>query len=318
MLNKVKYRSAVKKIILAALIITQFIACTKKMDVPEPAPVVPTVPERLEVTPTTGSAIVGGTTQFTAKYYNTIGELAPLPAGAVWSSSSPTVATVSTQGLVTAVAAGSTNIKIALNAASAIATYTVVANSNQLATVTLTPNTSQDITLNQTVAFSAVGANAAGGTVSGLTFSWMSSATPAVTISAAGMATAVGYGAANITATANGVQSAPTIVNVVRQGTFSGVGSTGTAKLKIENGVLKLSTSSNFFVNNAPDLRIYLSANTNNIMNSVQISPLSTIGQTSGARSWNVPAGVTITQYRYVLVWCAQFGGSYGLADLGL
>jgi Bacterial Ig-like domain (group 2)/Electron transfer DM13 len=308
----------IKKIILAALVITQFIACTKKADVPVPPPVVINVPERLEITPTSGNAIIGGTVQLTAKYYNTMGELAPLPATAVWSSTTPTIASVNTQGLVTAVAAGSTSIKITVNAASAMAPFTVVANPNQLATVTLTPNVAQDILLNQTVGFAAVGANAAGGTISGLTFNWMSDNIAAVTIMSTGMATAVGYGMASIAATANGVQSAPTIVNVVRQGTFSGNGSTGTAKLRLENGVLKLITSSNFFVNNAPDLRIYLSANTNNLSNSVQISPLSTIGQTSGARSWNVPTGVTITQYRYALVWCAQFGGSYGLADLGL
>jgi uncharacterized protein YjdB len=309
MFNKLKYRSMIKNIILAALVITQFIACTKKADVPVPPPVVINVPERLEITPTSSSAIISGTVQFTAKYYNTLGELAPLPATAVWSSTTPTVATVNTQGLVTAVAAGSTNIKITVNAASAMAPFTVVANPNQLATVTLTPNVAQDILLNQTVAFTAAGANAAGGAISGLTFNWMSSSTAAVTIMPIGMATAVGYGMANISATANGVQSAPTMVNVIRQGNFGGAGSTGS---------VKLITSSNFSVANAPDLRIYLSASPSNISNSVQIAPLSTAGQTSGARSWNVPTNVTITQYRYALVWCAQFGGAYGVVDFGL
>jgi hypothetical protein len=318
MLNNIKYISMIKKIILAALVITQFIACTKKTEVPAPPPVIINVPERLEITPTSGSAIIGGTVQFTAKYYNTLGELAPLPATAVWSSTTPAVANVNTQGLVTAVAAGSTNIKITVNAASAMAPFTVVANPNQLATVTLIPNVAQDILLNQTVAFTAAGANAAGGAISGLTFNWMSSSTAAVTIMQSGMSTAVGYGMANISATANGVQSAPTIVNVVRQGNFTGMNSAGTAKLKIENGVLKLITSSNFSVASAPDLRIYLSASPSNISNSVQIAPLSTAGQTSGARSWNVPTNVTITQYRYAIVWCAQFGGAYGVVDFGL
>jgi hypothetical protein len=308
-----------RRILLASLVLAQIVACTKKTETPPtPPPVVVTVPERLELNPTSGSAIIGGTVQFTAKYFNTAGVQAPVPAGAIWSSTNTAIATVNQTGLVTAVASGSASIKITLNAASATIPFTVVADPNQLATINITPNTAQDITIGQTVLLTAAGANAAGGAVGGLTFGWASSSTSAVTIMPTGMATAVGYGAANITASANGVTSGATTINVVRQGNFSGLGSAGTAKLKLDNGVLKLSTSSNFFVNSAPDLRIYLSANTNNINNAVQISPLSSIGQTSGARSWNVPAGVTISQYRYALVWCAQFGGNYGVADLGM
>jgi hypothetical protein len=126
------------------------------------------------------------------------------------------------------------------------------------------------------------------------------------------------YGSANITASANGIQSAPTMVQVIRQGNFAGQNSMGMAKLKIENGTLKLQTSSNFSVANAPDLRIYLTNTPTVIAGAVQIAPLSTAGQTSGMRSWNVPTNVTITQYRYAMVWCAQFGGVYGVVDFGL
>jgi trimeric autotransporter adhesin len=309
-----------KRILLASLVLAQIVACTKKTETPPtPPPVVVTVPERLELTPTSGSAIIGGTVQFTAKYFNTAGVEAPVPAGATWSSTNTAIATVNQTGLVTAVATGNASIKITLNTASATVPFTVVANPNQLATINITPNTAQDITIGQTVLLTAAGANAAGGAVGGLTFGWASSSTSAVTIMPTGMATAVGYGAANITASANGVTSGTTTINVVRQGNFSGAGSAGTAKLKIDNGVLKLSTSTNFFVSSSPpDLRIYLSANSNNISNSVLISNLTSIGQTSGARTWNIPTNVTISQYRYVLVWCAQVGGAYGVADLGM
>jgi hypothetical protein len=308
-----------RKLLLATLVFTQLVACKKTETPPAPPPVVVSVPERLELNPTSGSAVIGGTFQFTAKYFNTAGVEAPVPSGAIWSSTNTAVATVSQTGLVTAVTSGTANIKITLNAASATVPFTVVANTNQLATISLTPNTAQDITIGQTVLLTAVGANAAGGVVGGLTFGWASSSTSVVTIMPTGMATAVGYGAANITASANGVTSGTTTINVVRQGNFSGAGSAGTAKLKIDNGVLKLSTSANFFVSSSPpDLRIYLSANSNNISNSVLISNLTSIGQTSGARIWNIPTNVTISQYRYVLVWCAQVGGAYGVADLGM
>jgi hypothetical protein len=307
----------IKKILFTVMIASTFAAC-KKAGEDVPVPPVVTVPERLEITPTTGSILTGQTTQFTLKYYNNLGVLATTPAGIVWSSSNMSVATVNQTGLATAVAVGQTNIKAMYNAISATAAVTVVANNNVLSTVSITPSTTQEILLNGTVNLSAVGTNLAGGVVSGLTFTWMSDAATSVQINSSGVATGMAYGSANITASTNGIQSAPTMVQVIRQGNFAGQNSMGMAKLKIENGTLKLQTSSNFSVANAPDLRIYLNNSPSNVTGAVQIAPLSTTGQTSGARSWNVPAGVTITQYRYAVVWCAQFGGAYGVVDFGL
>jgi hypothetical protein len=307
----------IKKILFAVMIASTFAAC-KKAGEDVPVPPVVTVPERLEITPTTGSILTGQTTQFTLKYYNNLGVLATTPAGIVWSSSNMSVATVNQTGLATAVAVGQTNIKAMYNAISATAAVTVVANNNVLSTVSITPSTTQEILLNGTVNLSAVGTNLAGGVVSGLTFTWMSDAATSVQINSSGVSTGMAYGSANITASANGIQSAPTMVQVIRQGNFAGQNSMGMAKLKIENGTLKLQTSSNFSVANAPDLRIYLTNTPTVIAGAVQIAPLSTAGQTSGMRSWNVPTNVTITQYRYAMVWCAQFGGVYGVVDFGL
>jgi trimeric autotransporter adhesin len=307
----------IKKILLAVMIASTFASCKKAGEDVPVAPVV-TVPERLEITPTTGSILTGQTTQFTLKYYNNLGVLAATPAGIVWSSSNMSVVTVNQTGLATALAVGQANIKAMYNTISATAAVTVVANNNVLSTVTIAPSTTQEILLNGTVNLSAVGTNLAGGVVTGLTFTWMSDAATSVQVNSSGVATGMAYGSANITATASGIQSAPTMVQVIRQGNFTGQNSMGMAKLKIENGTLKLQTSSTFSVASAPDLRIYLNNSPSNVTGAVQIAPLSTAGQTSGARSWNVPAGVTIIQYRYAVVWCAQFGGVYGVVDFGL
>ena len=309
-----------KKLILASAVLLSLISSCKKKTIEPvvPPPVVVNVPERIELTPTSSNAVVTGTVQFTAKFFNTLGVEAPLPATAVWSSMNTAIATVSTTGLATGVANGSTTIKITYNAIVASSPITITANPNQLASVTITQGAAQDLLLGQTALLTATGANAAGGAISGLTFSWMSSSTAAATVSAAGMVTATGYGSANISATASGVQSSPTAVSVIRQGNFSLMGATGTAKLRIDNGVLKLTTSSNFSVAGAPDLRIYLNNNASNITGALQVASLSSTGQTSGARSWNVLMPATITQYRYAVVWCAQFGGVYGVADFGL
>lgn len=311
-----KTHNFIKKISLAILVILSFTACKKK-SIDEPLPAVVTVPERLEITPTTNSILTGQTAQFTLKFYNNLGVLAPTPSTIVWSSSSATIASVSQTGLASGLTVGQTTIKAMYNSISITAALTVVVNNNILSTITVNPNAVQEILLNGTTALSAVGTNLAGGTVTGLTFNWVSDAT-SVIVNSSGMATGMAYGSANITASANGIISAPTMIQVIKQGNFTGQNSMGMAKLKIENGILKLQTTSNFSVASAPDLRIYLNNSPSNITGAVQIAPLSTAGQTSGIRSWNVPVGVTITQYRYAVVWCAQFGGVYGVVDFGL
>ncbi len=307
-----------KKIFLAIMIAFTFAACKKTGEDVPVAPIV-TVPERIEITPTTSSILAGQTTQFTIKYYNNAGVLAATPTGIVWSSSNTGIATVNQTGLATAVAVGQTNIKAMFNTISATAAVSVVANSNVLSTITITPSTTQEILLNGTVNLSAVGTNLSGAVISGLTFNWMSDAATSVQLNGAGMATGLAYGSANITASSSGIQSTPTMVQVIRQGNFAGQGSMGMAKLKIENGTLKLQTSPTFQVSTStPDLRIYLSNSATNVNGAVQIAPLTSTGHTSGARSWNVPSTVTITQYRYALVWCVAASSAYGVADLGL
>jgi hypothetical protein len=91
------------------------------------------------------------------------------------------------------------------------------------------------------------------------------------------------------------------MVQVIRRGTFSGSGSAGIAKLKIVNGILQLQTSAAFSVSTgAPDLRIYLSPNSGNVNGAVELASLN---NRKGAQTFNIPAGVTIGQYRYAIVW---------------
>ncbi len=308
-----------KKLCSAILFGVILSSCTKKASEADIVlPPVVTIPERLEITPTTSSILIGQTSQFTLTFYNSLGVIAALPAGIVWSSSNTGSASVSQTGLVTAIGLGQTNIKATYNNISATAILSVVVNNNTLANITITPAATQEILLNGTVNFSAMGTNLAGSVISGLTFNWTSDASSIVPLNSAGVGTGLAYGSANIIASTNGIQSAPTMVQVIRRGNFVGQNSAGMAKLKIENGTLKLQTSSTFSVAIAPDLRMYLTNTPTTNVGAVQIAPLSTTGQTSGVRSWNVPGNVAITQYRYALVWCAAFGGVYGLADFGL
>ncbi len=306
-----------KQILFISLSIILF-SCTKNAeDLALPPTVL--VAERLAITPTTISVLASQTTQLTAKYYNNTGNEAALPPSTNWSSSNTAVATVNNSGLVNSIAAGQSIITASYNNIIATATVNVLANNNLLATVNITPAIIQEVSLNSQTNFSAVGKNLAGNTIPGLTFLWSSSNSNIASISNTGVLTALQYGTVDITAAANSITSAATSVQIVRRANFFSGGSTGSIRLKIENGDLKIATSSDFSVQNGhPDLRLYLTNNPSTNAGAVQIAPLTTAGRNSGAYTWLVPSGINITQYRYALVWCAAFGGVYGLADFGI
>jgi trimeric autotransporter adhesin len=275
--------------------------------------------ERIEINPGTVTVMQGNSANFTVVYFNAAGITAPVPAGLIWSSNNPAIVTITQQGMINAISAGQTTIKAMVNNLSTIATVTVTSNTS-LATITLNPASILEINLNQTSSVIATGLNASGNPISGLNFTWASDNNSLVSVNNSGTVTGMAYGTANITANSAAITSAPLMVQVIRSGNFNGVfSSTGIAKLKIENGILKLSTSANFSVSTgAPDLRIYLTNSTSSITNAVEVA---TLTQRSGAQIWNVPAmsggvPVTITSFQYVMVWCRQFGGNYGLVTL--
>jgi Electron transfer DM13 len=297
--------------IFLGAVLTLLNACSKKTaDAP-----ITTVPERLEIIPESESAPIGGTIAFAVVYYNTSGDEAPAPSGIVWSTGDAAIATINAQGTATGISAGQTEIKAKYKNITAMALFTVVSNSNAVAIVTINPG-EKELKLNETFILNAIAKDINGNTITGKTFAWETDAAAYADVNTiTGDVTATGYGTANITATTDGIRSSPVMIQVIRTGNFSQMSSTGSAKLKIENGLLKLQTSADFSVSTGPpDLRIYLGNNSDNINGADEIASLN---DRSGMQSWNVPASVDITQYRYVIVWCKQFGGVYGLADLG-
>ena len=273
------------------------------------------VPERLAFKTGSQAVTVGNMIILSLSYYNNFGDSTVTPSGIVWTSNDPSVATVNQQGTVTGVAAGQAEIKAVFNNAMSTALVTVVATAAQTATVEIIPML-KELKLNETSALTAVAKDINGNVLSGKTFTWQTDNASFAGIDAAtGMVTATGYGTANVRASTDGISSSPAMVQVIRSGAFAQSASTGMAKLKIENGVLKLQTTNDFsVVTGPPDLRIYLGNNSNNVTGAYEVASLNI---RSGMQSWNLPASVSITQYKYVIIWCRQFGGVYGLADLG-
>ena len=159
------------------------------------------------VTPATATIAVNQTVALTATTVDASGnQLSGRIVG--WSSSDNAIATVSTTGLVTALAAGSVTITASSEGQSGTATVTV--GQIPVATVSVTPSQST-LTVGQTVTLVATPLDAAGQPLTGRAVTWTSGSPGVASVSAAGVVTAVSIGSAVITATIDGVDGLATV-----------------------------------------------------------------------------------------------------------
>jgi uncharacterized protein YjdB len=162
----------------------------------------------LSVGPATPSIQQGSTLQMAATGTYDDGSTKALTSSVLWSSSDKAIATVSSGGLVNAIATGSATISAASGTVSGSTTVTVtLAN---LVSIAVTP-TSPSIKIGQTQQFKAIGTVQGGGTTD-ITNSvtWSSSNTAVATITAAGLATAqtvTQSSTTNITASSGNISS---------------------------------------------------------------------------------------------------------------
>jgi hypothetical protein len=63
---------------------------------------------------------------------------------------------------------------------------------------------------------------------------------------------------------------------------------------------------------NGPDIFVYLAKD----LDANEFVNLGRVKATVGSANYEVPAGVDITQYRYVLTWCKAFGVLFNYADI--
>lgn len=128
-----------------------------------------------------------------------------------WSSSNTSIATVSADGRVTAVAPGTTTITA--NSENKTALATVVVTKSPVASVAISPS-SPTVEAGVGTTLEAITKDAEGRVLNGRTVTWTSNDPSKVTVSAAGVVTGMAPGTATITATSEGKSSAAT-VNVV-------------------------------------------------------------------------------------------------------
>lgn len=175
--------------------------------------------DSIQISPTTQALVVGQSAQFSATgtYGNANHQTTQgISSGLTWTSSAPSVASVNSTGVVTAVGAGTTTITATATAfngsISSSATLTVTGSSGGSAGGTITslsiiPGSQTVSSPSQTSQFLAIGTNSSGATVN-LTnqVAWSSSSPQIATISpSTGLATATGKGTATITALYNNI-----------------------------------------------------------------------------------------------------------------
>jgi uncharacterized protein YjdB len=168
---------------------------------PPPAPVVTTV----VVSPPSSSITVGGSVTLSATVKDAQGNVMTGQSIA-WSTSSPAAATVSSNGVVTGVAAGSATITATTAGKSGTASVAVTSPpppAPVVTTVTVTPPTAS-IAVGATVTLSATVKDAQGNVMSGQTITWSTNSPAAATVNSNGVVSGVGAGSATITATCAG------------------------------------------------------------------------------------------------------------------
>ncbi len=175
------------------------------------------IPKSLTITPATPQLFTGAQEQFKASLIFTDGSTSDISGAVTWSVAPATVATISSTGLLQAVAAGSFTIAATNGAFTANASGTVT--NPTLLSIAVSPATAQ-LASGATQQFTATGTYT-GALQKDLTRSvtWASSNPSALTINAAGLATAASVAVstpANVTAQI-GSLSASVTVNVVTQ-----------------------------------------------------------------------------------------------------
>jgi peptidoglycan/xylan/chitin deacetylase (PgdA/CDA1 family) len=177
----------------------------------------PSVLTSITATPSNASIQAGSVQQFSAVGYDQFDTVMP---GVIftWSSSVTSVASVKgvnsegqNVGVATGLAAGSTLITVSAGGVNTTVSLTVTAPPPPppppaVTTINVMPG---DVSINTggTQQFSALASDQNGLAMSGIVFTWMSSDPTVATIDANGLATAVGAGTTQISASAHGVSS---------------------------------------------------------------------------------------------------------------
>lgn len=204
---------------------------------PNPPPPPPPSVASVVVTPASVSITVGSTTTLGAEPRTASGS--PVSGKTPsWTSSDPSVATVSTGGVVTGVAPGTTTVTATIDGQSGTASVTVTPA--PVASLQLSA-TSLDLVIGTSGTLTATVRDANGNALSGRRVTWTSSAPATASVDSGGKVTSVAIGTATINASSEGVSAAATVT--VRPVPVASVVVTPAATNLVIGGVITLAAS---------------------------------------------------------------------------
>ena len=175
--------------------------------------VTPTPVASVVVSPAQPSIVVGRSITLTAEALSATGQVLP-GRTVMWSSSTPSIADVTSLGTVSGMSVGSTVIFASIDGVLGWANVNVI--DVPVATVTVTPATTS-VAMGQTSQLTAELRDASGNILTGRVVSWSSSQNSIATVNSTGVVTGVSGGTATITATSEG-QVGTATVNVAAPG----------------------------------------------------------------------------------------------------
>lgn len=174
-------------------------------------------PISLAISPSPINTSIGATQQLAVTATYSDGSTAAVTAQVTWTSSNNQIATVSSSGLVTGVAAGSTSIRGTLDGVSATAAVSVVAKT--VTAVAVTPNPAS-VSLGSTQQLTATATYQDQSTANvSSTVTWSPANPNVATVSTAGLLTPAASGSTTVTATLSGVSGTAPVAVTIAAGT---------------------------------------------------------------------------------------------------
>jgi Bacterial Ig-like domain (group 2) len=241
-----------------------------------------------------------------------------------WVVSNPAVASVSNNE-ISALSAGTTFISASIGEANVAINLTVVANNSAVASVVVTAPSTTLLQVNQTIQLSATAKDINNANLAGKTFEWFSENSNIVAVATSGPGTAIvtakADGAAEVHAKVDGVKSNSIRFNIgtvanTRTGAFQSAGgysSVGSVTVEEMPGKLIIKINNDFQASVALGTFIYLANSTSGSL--VKSAGLELGQWSSGAKTFEAP-GVTLNEYKYVVVLCKPAGITFGFAEL--
>ena len=272
--------------------------------------------ERVEINAPRNYLFINDSMQLSASYFDENNQMQN--ASFSWKSSISGVATVDASGKVFGNLKGQSMITATTNGIESDPFFlNVIDDSNAVASVVIKNDTNK-LFKGEQYQFEAEVLNGFGVKIN-TSVSWSSSDSSVLSISNSGLADALSQGVANITATAEGVNSSPVQMAVLegangrRSGNFqdeNGYSVSGSVEMRPASGNNFELSFTNFNCQPGPALYIYLG---NSTTAGIEIDELK---QLTGDFVVPLPANIQLNDYQYVLIWCKSANAAFGSARL--